>query len=171
MRLPHESITLADGRDYQVRPLNSGDVRRLQAFFYSHTDETISFRYGAPLNEMTRGRALELVGVDQESDVALALVAQDGPLETIHAVARYYRDPDRESAEFAVVVDERRRRLGIARLLLQRLQGIAAAQGLSHLWAQVDVANQPIRRLLRSLGGLEDTPEEGTVYVRIPVAD
>jgi acyl-CoA hydrolase/ribosomal protein S18 acetylase RimI-like enzyme len=163
-------LKLRDDREYILRPLGPADDRRLQEFFYSHTEETIIRRYGFTVTRMSRERAFELVGIDQNRDLALAVVELQGPRQVIHAVGRYYLDPDRKGAEMAFVVAENKRRLGMARILLERMMEIARNRGLSHLWAQVDRDNTPMLALFRNYGSEESEGEDHhTVRIDIPI--
>jgi acyl-CoA hydrolase/ribosomal protein S18 acetylase RimI-like enzyme len=165
-------ITLKDGLDYILRPLTPADDRRLQAFFYSHTEETIIRRYGFTLNRMSRERAFELVGIDQNQDLALAIVEMQGPRQVIHAVGRYYLDDNRKGAEMAFVVSEKKRRSGMARTLLERMIDIARSRGLHALWAQVDRDNLPMISLFRRFGAVEAEGDDlHTVRIDIPLSD
>jgi acyl-CoA hydrolase/GNAT superfamily N-acetyltransferase len=161
-------LHLKDEREYILRPLGPADDRRLQEFFYSHTEETIVRRYGFTVTRMSRERAFELVGIDQNRDLALAVVELQGPRQVIHAVGRYYLDRDGASAEMAFVVAENKRRLGMARTLLERLIEIAAQRGLKLLWAQVDRDNSPMLALFRDYGAAETEGDDiHTVRVEI----
>ncbi|HSH09690.1 MAG TPA: GNAT family N-acetyltransferase [Oceanipulchritudo sp.] len=164
-------LHLRDDKDYILRPLGPADDRRLQEFFYSHTEETIVRRYGFTVTRMSRERAFELVGIDQNRDLALAVVELQGPRQVIHAVGRYYLDKDGESAEMAFVVAENKRRLGMARTLLERLIEIAGQRGLPKLWAQVDRDNTPMLALFREYCAVESQGEDmHTVRIEIPLA-
>jgi acyl-CoA hydrolase len=161
---------LHDGQDYYVRPLNPADDRRLQEFFYSHTEETILRRYGFTVTRMSRKRAYDLVGIDQTRDLALAIFEFQGPRQVIHAVGRYYLDADGTGAEVAFVVSERKRRLGMARVLLDRMFEVAAERGLERLWAQTDADNEPMLRLFRGYGAVQKPSDElHTIIVEMPV--
>ncbi len=163
-------LTLRDEREYILRPLGPADDRRLQEFFYSHTEETIVRRYGFTVTRMSRQRAFELVGIDQNRDLALAVVELQGPRQVIHAVGRYYLDRDGKGAEMAFVVGENKRRLGMARILLVRMIEIAGERKLPRLWAQVDSDNTPMLALFRKFGSMESPGEDmHTVQVDIPL--
>ena len=163
-------VRLRDGRDYILRPLNPADDRRLQEFFYSHTEETINRRYGFTITRMSRERAFELVGIDQNRDLALAIIELQGPRQVIHAVGRYYLDPSGRSGEMAFVVRERKRRLGSAHQLLTRMCEIAANRGLTFLWAQVDSNNLPMLNLFRKLGSVHRPgTDSGSIRVELPL--
>lgn len=164
-------LHLKDEREYILRPLGPADDRRLQEFFYSHTEETIVRRYGFTVTRMSRERAFELVGIDQNRDLALAIVELQGPRQVIHAVGRYYLDKNGEGAEMAFVVAENKRRLGMARTLLERIVEIATQRGLRMLWAQVDRDNTPMLALFRHYGAVESQGEDiHTVRIEIAVA-
>jgi acyl-CoA hydrolase/GNAT superfamily N-acetyltransferase len=163
-------LKLRDGREYILRPLGPADDRRLQEFFYSHTEETIVRRYGFTVTRMSRERAFELVGIDQNRDLALAIVELQGPRQVIHAIGRYYLDPDKSGAEMAFVVGENKRRLGMARTLLERMMEIARERGLARLWAQVDRDNTPMLALFREYRAAESEGEDmHTVRVDLPL--
>ena len=46
--------------DIFIRPIRSSDERRLQDFFYSHSEETIHMRYGYAAQTMSHERARSL---------------------------------------------------------------------------------------------------------------
>ncbi|MEX0331959.1 MAG: GNAT family N-acetyltransferase [Puniceicoccaceae bacterium] len=167
----YRRLQLRDEKEYILRPLGPADDRRLQEFFYSHTEETIVRRYGFTVTRMSRERAFELVGVDQTRDLALAIVELQGPRQVIHAVGRYYLDKDGRSAEMAFVVSENKRRLGMARTLLERLMEIARERDLNYLWAQVDRDNSPMLSLFRAYGADESKGEDiHTIRIEIPLS-
>jgi len=169
MPIPQRKIQLRDGKPYLLRPLNPSDDRRLQEFFYSHTEETIVRRYGFTLTRMSSERAFKLVGVDQNRDLALGIFELQGPRQVICAVGRYYLDENGRSAEMAFVVGENRRRLGMAKTLLDALHETAKKRQLDTLWAQVDRINLPMLKLFRSLGAAE-SPGDESHSVRIEIS-
>lgn len=167
--LAAERIVLRD-EPFLLRPLHPSDERRLQEFFYSHTQETIQARYGYMISRMTRERAYELVNVDQSRDLALAIFEVQGPRAVIHAVGRYYLDDDGRTAEVAFVTRETKRRYGMAATLLDRMRVIARQRGLTALRAQVVAANRPMLALFkRHRAKLRTIPGAGAVEVTIPL--
>jgi GNAT superfamily N-acetyltransferase len=114
------------------------DEPALLEFFHSHSRETVFQRYHYQVAEMTHQRALVLLNVDQQRDVALGVFRYiPGEPESIQAIARYYTDSCGQIAEMAFVVRESIRRQGLATRLLHELGAIAHAQGLQSLRAQV----------------------------------
>jgi RimJ/RimL family protein N-acetyltransferase len=141
-------IQLKDGT-YLLRPLRPADERTLQEFFYSHTPETVQFRYGYMVASMSRRRAQELVSVRQDQDLALGIFSHEssGTRENLRAVGRYYLDTGGKSAEVAFVVGETKRNVGMASALLGEMIGIARERKLEYLWAQVEKGNRPMVRV------------------------
>jgi len=141
------------GTTFLLRPLHSSDMRRLQEFFYSHTQETIQMRYGHAVARMPRERAYDLVNVDQSRDLALGIFETQGPRQIIHAVGRFYVDRGGRSAEVAFVVSEARRRHGMASLLMRTMMEVAERRGIRQLWGHVRRDNLPMIALFRKFGG------------------
>jgi len=131
-----------------VRCLRPADETALLEFFNSHTRETIFQRYHYFVAEMTHRRAMSLLTVDQQRDVALAVV-QTGEVERIHAIARYYTEPSGQIAEMAFVVRESMRHRGLATRLLHELGERAHQHGLRWLRAQILNDNYAMQGLLR----------------------
>jgi acetyltransferase len=157
------TLRLRDGRDYRLRALTPADAPLLHVFFQSHTDETIYQRYGHIFHNMTHARALQLVSVNQERDLALAVFGdEDGGREVIHAIGRYYLDDDARSAEVAFVVRESKRRLGMCRELISTMIGTARQRGLDRLRALVLTTNTAMLRLLENAGGRQKALPDGS---------
>ncbi|MEO0796147.1 MAG: GNAT family N-acetyltransferase [Verrucomicrobiota bacterium] len=166
-----ERIRIADN-DYILRPLHPSDERHLQEFFYSHSPDTIHQRYGYSIQRMSRERASELVGVDQQKNLALGIFERRGPRQRLRAVGRYFLDDDAPAAEVAFVVDESMRRQGLGNLLLTRMMEIAQRRELQYLWALVSADNLPMLRLFEKRGGKRTSmPSDNTAYIKIPLLD
>ncbi len=135
-----------------LRPLCPADAPALIEFFASHTPETVHDRYGYSISDMSPERAGALVGVNQAWDLALGIFGAGRSGERLAAVGRFCRDPDGSGAEFALVVRENRRHLGMGSLLLKKLIEVAAGRGLDRLWAQISADNPAMLDLARSLG-------------------
>ncbi len=136
-------LTIA-GENFDLRPLNPSDERRLQEFFYSHTKETLQLRYNAVPTQMSREKSCTLVSVDQSKDLALCIVKQKGSVVQIQAVGRYYLIESNNSCEVAFVTREKFHGKGMAKRLLLELINIARLRGLSSMMAYVRADNKPM---------------------------
>jgi GNAT superfamily N-acetyltransferase len=149
-----------------MRPLRGGDEPALQAFFHSHTPETIHARYGCLVTDLSPQRATALVRVDESRDCALGIFELCAGGEELRAVGRYCLDLDGQAAELAFVVRESMRRLGLATTLLQSLKATARERGLQRLWAQVEVTNAAMLQLFHH-HGFTFSPQPGLKIVTL----
>lgn len=141
---------IIDGASFDLRPLNPADERRLQEFFYSHTKETLFYRYNYYPTQMTREKSCSLVSVDQSRDLALCIVRQQGSVSEIQAVGRYYLNDDGSSCEVAFVTREKYHGKGMARQLLAEMIRIAGMRGLESMQAYVRSDNKNMLRVFES---------------------
>ncbi|MBB5352341.1 acetoin utilization deacetylase AcuC-like enzyme/acyl-CoA hydrolase/RimJ/RimL family protein N-acetyltransferase [Haloferula luteola] len=143
-----------EGRSFFLRPLHASDIRRLQEFFYSHSEETVRHRYGYLRESMPADSAFKLVGVDQSRDLALGIFEEIGlgREPVLRAVGRFYRDGG-EGAEVAFVVHDETRRMGMAGELFGELASVAKKRGIEEFWASVVPTNLPMIRLFDRFGG------------------
>lgn len=153
-----------------LRPLRAGDAERLLLFFKSHTQETVRLRYGYSGYEMSAERAAQLASVDQERELALALLEREGRRNRIVAVGRCMVDPDGRSAEMAFVVREDRRCLGMASLLLDALMLLARQRKVESFRAQTFADNFAMLGIFLKRGARVDViPGTEGVEVRLPL--
>ena len=139
-----------DDQPFDLRPLNPADERRLQEFFYSHTKETLFYRYNHYPTQMTREKSCNLVSVDQSVDLALCIVRQQGSVAEIQAVGRYYLCSDKQSCEVAFVTREKYHGKGMARQLLSEMILIAKQRGLQKMRAMVRADNRNMLRVFEN---------------------
>jgi len=163
------------GRAFVLRPLHPADLRLLQEFFYSHDPETVRQRYGYARDSMTEESAYRLVAVNQNQDLALAVIEEADGAEAIRAIGRYYLDEGGKAAEVAFVVHEKSRRLGMARVLLEAMAEVAARRKVPEFWASVLRENRAMAALLQDYGarllpGADQSAREFRVDVAAIVA-
>jgi len=145
------------GREFVFRPLHPSDTRALQDFFYSHTEETVSMRYGHVKDKLNNEAAYKLTSVNQRVDAAFALFEERGHREEICAVGRFYQDPSGDSAEVAFIVGEKVRRMGMSRFLLGELASLAKQRGIKTFWASVLKRNKPMAALFMKYGAEKES--------------
>lgn len=160
-----ERVVLRDGSTVAIRPLATGDVAAINAWFEGLSEETRHARFLAGVNRLDDRTCSQLAQVDHLDHEALTAVAADGA--TV-GIARYIRLPDPRMAEVAVAVADRWRGCGIATLLLQRIAARAREAGIDCLTALCLTSNHSILRLLSRIGPMTTgRPADGIVDVRI----
>lgn len=154
-----------------LRPLKPSDQRRLQEFFYSHSEMTLLQRYRHVPNNMSTEQAYRLVNVDQSQDLALCVVERQGPREVIHAVGRYLLE-GKSRAEVAFVVREVKQGLGFGSQLLEQLIRIARQRELKKLVAYIRSDNRSMRALVEKFSfQRSSTDDPSELLYRLELSD
>jgi len=146
-----------------LRPIKSDDGKRLKAFFYTLSPETVYHRFLTPIKEVTDEQVRPFVEIDYDNHMALA--ALDGLEGRILGVARYYKKgPD--EADIAVVVTDQWQGKGIGTLLIKKLCDWGKSQGIRVFNSVVDPENLRLLKFARSLGFRASTRfVEGTLQI------
>jgi acetyltransferase len=146
-------IGLADGRRVNVRPSRPQDIDLLRAFFRALSDQARYFRFMTKLGELSPSMAQHFADIDHVRHVALLAYATNGGSQSVVGEVRYIVGTDEAgSAEFAVAVAGDWQGLGLARALLARLSGEAAAAGVRRLVADTLAGNAAMLGLARAAG-------------------
>ena len=155
-------VTLRDGTVLHVRPIRPEDADLERAFVNGLSEQTRYFRFFYRLSELTPAMLARFTQVDYDRELALvALAAQEDGRQAFVGVARYIGNPDRTSAEFAVVTADAWQRRGVARVLMRGLIVCAKRRGFTQMTGSILRVNEPMLEFVRSLGFvLEDDPED-----------
>jgi acetyltransferase len=146
-------INLADGRRVAVRPPLPQDLGLLTGFFRALSDQARYFRFMTNYRELSEAMARRFVEIDHVCHVALVACVTTGGSQSMVGEARYILGTDDAgSAEFAVAVADGWQGLGLARALLARLSGHAAAAGVRRLVADTLASNAAMLELARAAG-------------------
>ncbi len=163
-----EIITGDDGQRLLLRPIRPEDETALQAVFARLTPEEVRFRFFVPMKLMDHVTAARFSQIDYDRQMALVLTVPGIAGDTeIFGVVRSIEDPDRERAEFAIVVEQRMAGQGLGTHLLRRIIDYARGRGVGELHGEVLADNYRMRTLCRESGFSEtkDMHEPGVVRV------
>jgi acetyltransferase len=142
-----ERVTLTDGRSVFIRPVVPADAAQL-AFELEHADpETLYNRFFRSSIRVVRNMLTHLTVLDYDRRFALAAFAESGV-----AIARFEGAPGSDEAEMAVAVKPDWRRVGLATLLLDRLQTAARQRGITSWRADFLADNEAARALIARAG-------------------
>ena len=149
-----ETVTLRDGTSVLIRKIRPDDAPRLQAAFARMSPESVYLRFLDQRRALSDREAQRLAGVDNQTHVALVAVIAENGEEHIIGVARYAlvgpSEPD--TAEAAVTVIDEYQKRGLGTILVQRLVGMAQAQGVRAFLANVHYSNSEILRFIDRSG-------------------
>jgi acetyltransferase len=144
--------TLAGGRRVIVRPVLPQDAELEQSLVRGLSPEARYNRFFNPIRELSPGQLEQMTQIDYRRHVALVAESFDGGAARVVGEARYVVDEGGRGAEFAVVVADDWRRLGLATRLLRSLREHACEAGLETLYGDVLASNEPMLAMLRRLG-------------------
>lgn len=155
---------LASGNDVLIRPIRPEDADLTQGFVRSLSEESKYFRFMDAVRELSPTMLARLTQIDYTREMALLALTEIDGREVELGVARYAINPDAESCEFALVVDDRWQKQGIGHKLMDVLMDVARSKGLKVMEGEVLKTNRPMLKLVEALGfHIEVHPEDDTV--------
>ncbi|QIK37105.1 bifunctional acetate--CoA ligase family protein/GNAT family N-acetyltransferase [Caldichromatium japonicum] len=156
-----ECVQLPDGRDLIIRPIRPEDAEMEQAFVRGLSEQTKYFRFMQAIKELTPEMLVRFTQIDYDREMALIGVMKEGNAEIEVGVARYMGRPGGESCEFAIVVSDQHRNLGIGSRLMRSLMQNARSRGFRTMEGDVLAVNTRMLALVKSLGfRIENDPQD-----------
>jgi acetyltransferase len=152
---------LRGGGDYLVRPIHPDDADMLQDLMAHLSPESRYFRFISSISELPPQMLARFTLIDYDREMALVAVFTDrsaGPdgemVETkrIVGVSRYITNPDQSSCEFALVVADDAKGLGLGSRLMDSIMEVARDRGLAEMEGLVLTRNDRMLKLMVSLG-------------------
>ena len=143
---------LRDGSRVTIRPIRPEDSAMETAFISHLSDESRYLRFLSMVRHVTPEMVARFTQIDYDREMALIGVRREADSESIIGVARYVRDPNPASAEFAIVVADSVQRQGLARQLMEQLMFQAKRAGIARLRGLVLSSNRPMLDFMRRLG-------------------
>jgi acetyltransferase len=150
-----EIVTASDGRRLLLRPVRPEDEPAFRANFAKFSPEALRRRFFRSIKSLTQAAAAKLTHFDYDREMALVLTdpiaPASGPPEG-YGVGRIVIDPERRSAEFALIVRDDMTGKGLGTLLMQRLIAYARMRGVREIVGDVLPDNHRMLALCRRLG-------------------
>jgi acetyltransferase len=147
-----ESFQPIIGHAVTLRPLRPADQDIELAFLNELSPETRHNRLLGGAIRITKEYVERLTTVDLSRDMALAATVMIEDRETLIGVARYVRDAEARSCEFAIVIADAWQGRGIGRRLMLKLIALARTRGLAQIYGDVLSSNLHMLNFCRTLG-------------------
>ena len=145
---PSLDVLLADGVVAQVRPIAPGDADAVVDLLGRVSRETIYYRYFSARPTVPDAEIDALVRADGFEVGALVMVRHD----LIIGIAQYHRDPGRDEAEVAFLVDDAHQGHGVGTMLLEHLADHARHHGIRRFVADTLSDNHRMLRVFADAG-------------------
>jgi acyl-CoA hydrolase/GNAT superfamily N-acetyltransferase len=143
------SLTLANGKAIEFRPLLPSDEFAYRNFFYSLQEKTIYFRFFYKMRNFTHEVVQkQWASIDYHHNISIIGLGRKGGHKEIVAIGSYAKEDD-HCAEVAFVVREDLQGNGIASYLLGVLEEIARNNGFTSFVATVLRENVSMLRVFK----------------------
>ena len=147
-----ETVTLKDGVQLLVRPIQPEDAERERAFVSRLSPETLYFRFMMPVRELPQAMIERFTQIDYGRELALVGITSNDGEDKIVGVARITPTTIPERCEFAIVVEEHMQGTGLARALMQRIIDAAVARGYREIEGAVLRENPRMLKFCEEMG-------------------
>ncbi|MBM4287612.1 MAG: bifunctional acetate--CoA ligase family protein/GNAT family N-acetyltransferase [Deltaproteobacteria bacterium] len=146
------SWLLKDGTPILLRPMKPEDEALVEGLLRHCSEETLYFRYFRVLRDFPHSFLIRFTQNDYDREIGLAAIgAPPGP-EVMMGVGRLVMTPERDQAEFAVIVADPWHGKGLGEKLIEEVINIARDYGVKTVWGEILASNEPMLGLVRKLG-------------------
>lgn len=167
-RFVRETITLRDGREVVLRPIDRDDADGLIRFHNHLSPDSQYFRFFGPKPRLSAAEAAYLAGVDHHRRFAIVGEAEEAGEKNVVGVGRFdINEPG--LAEAAIVIRDDYQHVGLGTAILQRMTEVARGRALKAFTAEVLAENTKMLELLTSNGYQVEPPQGGVVRVTAPI--
>ncbi|HVT61099.1 MAG TPA: GNAT family N-acetyltransferase [Thermoanaerobaculia bacterium] len=166
-----EYVLLRDGESVLLRTASPADVPAVAAFMGGVSRDSLYRRFMGAVAHVSRSAIEAMCAAEPRERLSLLAIIGQGPDSQVVSVGSYVSVRVGGSAEVAFLVRDDFQGHGISSLVLERLAGIAAANGFTGFEAEVFADNRAMLDVFHgsgfevhqaALGG-------GSVHVRFPV--
>jgi acetyltransferase len=159
---------LPNGRDIVIRPIRPEDAEIEDTFVRNLSAESKYFRFMQSLQELTPEMLVRFTQIDYDREMAFIATTEIAGKEAEIAVGRYVTNPDGKSCEFAIVVGDDWRRLGIGTRIMMALLEVAKSKGLKTMEGEILTENTKMLSLARKLGfAIRSMEDDATVQLAV----
>ncbi len=148
------TVTLPDGQQLLLRPIRPEDASPLHVMVDEKTTvEDRRLRFFATIRTISPELCARLTQIDYDREMALVALDPAAPSDdAFWGVVRVASDPDRQRAEYAILVRSDRKGRGLGRILMQTILDYARAEGIGEVFGIVLSENRGMLALAEELG-------------------
>jgi acetyltransferase len=161
---------LDSGLRIGLRLARPSDVPRVRAFLERLSPDTRLKRFFMAMPEIDERTVNHFTFYNPRERIVVAATAPLAGVEDVIGIADIAL-VDTGMAELGIVVDDEHQGNGVGGALIEAVASLAAANGATHLKAEMLDHNRPMVRLLERLGRTVQTMENGHIlaYTRLPL--
>lgn len=147
-----ELLQLKSGGKVLLRPVLPSDAKLLVGFFEKLSTRTRYLRFLHRLTSPSEEMLNKFVHLNYVADFAMVALTYVEERAEVIAISRYSLDRQKATADLAVTVRDDWQRLGLGRLLLEKVIDVGKQQGIGQFTGVMDVQNDIMKKILHDLG-------------------
>ncbi len=164
-----EHVFLKNGQGIFLKPATPQDIPKVESFMNRVSRESLRMRFMASISQVSSNVINELCNGDFKSTGCLLAITGNGDGKVV-GLGNYITAANGHSAEVAFLIEDSFQGKGIGTLLLERLAGLAAANGFVEFEAEVLPENQQMINVFKSSGfEKHQVWDSDTVHIELPV--
>jgi RimJ/RimL family protein N-acetyltransferase len=152
LRQHSDILRLRSGKSLTLRFVEPDDADALQDYIRSLTTRSRYNRFLGAMSELPHNLLENFIQVGEDDRFSVVATTTIDGHETIVGEARYAFDPDKDSFEFGLSIDDRWQGQGVGSAVLSNLECRAAAFGATRLFGDTLRSNQAMIALARKSG-------------------
>jgi acetyl coenzyme A synthetase (ADP forming)-like protein len=165
-------VLLKDGSSILLRPIRVDDAKSWVRFVGRLSPRTKYLRFHHVSKEMGLEDAARFCTVDYRDTFAFVAEVLRETKRDIVAIGRYYRLPDRHSAEVALAIEDRYQGRGLGTSILGQLANVARENGIDRFEADVLAHNEQMMNVFKDYGfHVTSELQTGEYRVTFPIAE
>ncbi|WP_336273108.1 bifunctional acetate--CoA ligase family protein/GNAT family N-acetyltransferase [Vreelandella indica] len=145
-----QTIETRIGQRYSLRPIRPEDEGALVEMLRHSTSDDVRLRFFAAIRRFDHAFAARLTQIDYDRE--MAFIAMPPDKQEIVGIVRLSADPDKEKAEFAIMVRSDMKGTGLGYRLMQQMIDYARESGFQQVFADVLRENHAMREMAKEFG-------------------
>lgn len=147
-----DRLILKNKKSVFIRPLLQTDESLILDLFNKLGTDSIYQRFLTYLKSLPEDLLFQLTHIDYVNKFALVAVIPENGKDSIIAVARYFRDPEKNINDFAILVRDDWQKCGLGKALLQKIFAVGKEHGITRFVSIINPENQIMKHVVRKLG-------------------
>ncbi|HEY6906399.1 MAG TPA: GNAT family N-acetyltransferase, partial [Ignavibacteriaceae bacterium] len=165
-----EHVLLKNGQGLIFRPAVPADIPKVESFMSRVSRESLRMRFMAAVAQVPSDIIKQMCSGDLKNSASLIALTGDDDDAVIVGLGNYIATVNGQTAEIALLIEDDYQGRGIGTLLLERLAGLAAANGFSEFEAEVLPDNQQMMNVFKNSGfERHQVWSSDTVHIELPV--
>lgn len=165
------SVTLRDGTAVLIRPIKPEDEPAWHALLSRCSAASLWQRFRYIFKETTHDMATRFCFIDYDRELAFVAEVESQGEKRLIGVGRLVSDPDRETAEYAVLIEDAFQGQGLGGCLTDACLNVAKSWQLRLVYGETTHDNMAMQKIFRKRGfacGFD--PTAGVVVARLVLA-